>query len=286
MRRADALGGLRAGDARACTYTGRLSIDGKGLAPGLARDVTRGMGLLEKACIAGEVLACRVAVRWLADPEHARAVTDGTELRARLDQLLDCLTGVRDVCVQVGLNYSHGSEGYARDLARSAEAYERGCTLGERVACNNLGDAYEYGDGVPRDLPRAVELYNRACREGEALGCANLGHLIENGEGTPRDVPRARALYRDACASGNDYGCLHAQMAAVDSPATPAEAWRALERWQRACDGRNARACTFVGILYEDGPDGEARDEGRSLAAMKRACDLGEPRGCEWVRSR
>jgi TPR repeat protein len=269
------------GDARACMHTGRLLLDGKGL----PRDVTRGVGLLDRACVAGEVLACRVAVRWLADPEHAHAVTEGTEVRARLDRLLDCLTGEGAACTEVALDYSRGRDGYPRDLARSAEAYERGCTLDQKVACNNLGDAYEYGDGVRRDLPRAVELYDRACRGGEPLGCANLGHLIENGEGTPRDVPRARSLYRDACAAGDVYGCLHEAMSAVESPATPAEAQRALERWQRACDARSARACAFVGVLYEDGPDGYARDEDRSRWAMKRACDLGEPLGCAWVRS-
>ncbi len=273
------------GDARACTYTGRLLIDGKGL----ARDVTRGVGLLDRACVAGEVLACRVAVRWLADADHARAVPEGVELRARLDQLLDCLTGARDPCTEAGLSYSRGRDGFPRDLARSAEAYARGCTLDQKVACNNLGDAYEYGDGVRRDLSRAAELYDRACRGGEPLGCANLGHLIENGEGVARDVPRARALYRDACAANNAYGCMHEQMAAVESPATPAEALRALARWQRACDGHtagSARACIFVGLLYEDGPDGFARDEALSLKAFKRACDLGEARGCAWVQSR
>jgi hypothetical protein len=270
------------GDLRACTHAGRLSLDGHGV----ERDVTRGMALLERACVGGELLACRVAVRWLADAEHSRAVTEGAELRARLDQQLDCLSGVRDACAQAGLDYSRGREGYPVDHVRSAEAYDRGCVLGHRVACNNLGDAYEYGEGVRRDLTRAGELYERACRSGEALGCANLGHLIENGEGTPRDLPRARALYRDACAAGDDYGCLHEQMMAIESPATPAEAQRALERWQRACDAKNAHACTFVGILYEDGPDGLARDEARSLRAMKRACELGEARGCAWVRSR
>ncbi len=270
------------GDPRACTYAGRLVLDGRGV----PRDVTRGIDLLDRACGRGEILACRVAVRWLADAEHARVIEGGAEVRGRLDQQLDCLTGVRDACVEAGLSYGRGRDGYPLDVARSAEAYERGCTLGQKVACNNLGDAYEYGNGVRRDLARAAELYDRACQAGEPLGCANLGHLVENGEGVPRDVPRARTLYRDACAAGNDYGCLHEQMAAVESPATPAEAQRALERWQRACNARSARACAFVGILYEDGPDGLARDEERNMAAMKRACELGEPRGCAWVRSR
>jgi len=270
------------GDARGCAYAGRMYLEGHGL----GHDAARGVTLLDRACSGGVLLACRVAVRWLADAEHARAVDDGAHLRTRLDQQLDCLSGVRDACTDEGLDYSRGRNDYPRDLVRSAAAYDRGCVLGQKVACNNLGDAFEYGDGVKRDLTRAGELYERACRGGEPLGCANLGHLLENGEGSPRDVPRARALYRDACAAGNDYGCVHEDMSAVESPATPVEARRALERWQRACDARSAKACTFVGILYEDGFDGLARDEDRSVAAMKRACDLGDKRGCRWVESR
>jgi TPR repeat protein len=270
------------GDARGCGYAGRMYLDGSGL----EHDVARGVALLDRACGRDVLLACRVAVRWLADPEHAKAVTEGMEVRSRLDQHLDCLTGVRDQCAEEGLAYSHGREGYPRDLTRSAAAYDRGCMLGQKVACNNLGDAYEYGDGVIRDLTHAGELYDRACRIGEPLGCANLGHLLENGEGTPRDVARARALYRDACAAGSEYGCFHEQMSAVESPGTPAEAQRSLEKWQRACDARSARACAFVGLLYEDGPDGYARDEERSIRAMTRACELGEKLACTYVRTR
>ncbi|MGH7440709.1 MAG: hypothetical protein ACRENE_33875, partial [Polyangiaceae bacterium] len=56
-------------------------------------------------------------------------------------------------------------------------------------------------------------------------------------------------------------------------------------RWVRACEkDRDARACAFVGLIYDDGPDGFARDEARSQAAMSRACELGEPQACDWVR--
>ena len=139
------------------------------------------------------------------------------------------------------------------------------------MSCNNLGDASEYGRGVSRDFEHAASLYQRACSLGEALGCANFGHLLENGEGVARDVARARALYADACRSGEPYGCLHGEM--TDSHG-------GLDSWQRACDRGDARACTFVGIVYEDGPDGFHRDKERSLRALERACKLGDRRGC------
>jgi hypothetical protein len=38
--------------------------------------------------------------------------------------------------------------------------------------------------------------------------------------------------------------------------------------------------------MYEDGPDGRTRDETKSQQAMKRACELGNRRACEWTKVR
>lgn len=261
------------GDAEGCLYAGRMLLDGRG-AP---RDVQRGVSLLVRACDGDVAIACRVAVRWLADSAHARLVSGSQALADRLDRQHDCLLGKADACFAVGLRYSAGLDGFPLDASRSAAAYARGCDAGQSISCNNLGDACEYGRGVPRDLERAATLYQRACGLGEALGCANLGHLIENGEGVARDPARARVLYADACRSGDPYACLHAEM--IDSHGS-------LDSWQRACDRGSPRACTFVGIVYEDGPDGYHRDKDRSMRAMERACKLGDERGCAWVRGR
>lgn len=265
------------GDPTACLYAGRMTLDGRGV----QRDAEHGVALLVRACDADVAIACRVAVRWLADPEHARLVSDAPILRQRLDLEHECLTGQPGTCFAVGTRYAAGVDGFRADAARSAAAYARGCEAGESLSCNNLGDAHEYGRGVPRDLEHAAALYQRACSLGESLGCANLGHLLENGEGVARDVARARALYADACRSGDPstaaYACLHGEM--TDSHGTP-------ESWQRACDRGDAQSCAFVGIVYEDGPDGYHRDQDRSFRAMERACKLGNRRGCAWVSGR
>ena len=40
-----------------------------------------------------------------------------------------------------------------------------------------------------------------------------------------------------------------------------------------------------IDLLSALGPDGVARDEEKSMQAMARACDLGDTRACEWVKS-
>jgi len=268
------------GDGRACGFAGRMWLDGRGV----ARDAARGIGMLVRACDAGVRLACVVAVRWLAEAAHARELPDASDVRKRLEEEHACLTSEPEACYQVGLLFYFGASSYPRDRARAAQAYARGCDLGEPRACNNLGDALAYGEGVERDVVRSAAAYDKACALGEALGCANSGYMSEHGEGVARDRRRARALYRDACAGGEVYGCLHADMLAAQDAGAPRDTARALAAWSGACERRDARACAFVGVIYEDGPDGFARDSARSLEAMKRGCGLGEERACEWVR--
>jgi len=268
------------GDAAACGFAGRLWLDGRGVPP----DAERGMGMLARACDGGVALSCMVAVRWLADAEHARRVHDGPELRARLDVEHGCLIDNAEDCFRVGYALYTGHDGFPRDQRRAVEAYGRGCDLGHAYACNNLGDALAYGDGVARDVERAAATFGKACHLGEPLGCANYAFMLEHGEGVARDVARARALYRDACTSGDVYGCLHSEMMDAQDAGAPREVPRALAQWERACAAKDARACAFVGVVYEDGPDGYARDEAKSLRAMGRACQLGNKRACDWMK--
>ena len=261
------------GDAPACGYAGRMWLDGRGLAP----DVERGLGMVLRACEGGVALACIAGLRWLAEDRREQSVKDGPAFHKRLEDEHSCLTGSAEHCMELGQEFSVGRGLYPKDLVRSGVEYQRGCDLGNGLACSNLGDAYEYGNGVPRDLSRAATLYERACRLGQALGCSNLGHLLKHGEGVTRDVARARVLFRDACAAGDVYGCLHAALLVAEEAGAPRDPPRSVEHWQRACDARDARACAFVGVLFEDGPDGYARDEARSLKAMSRALSPASP---------
>ncbi len=270
-------------EPQACKFAGRLALEGHGV----PRDVERGLGLLEQACDEGVATACGVGVTWLAEGSHASEIESASETRARLEVKQACLLGQMDDCYELGLSYYFGRESFPTDRARAAQAYERACDLGDTRACNNLGDALTYAEGVPRDIARATALFARACHYGEALACANLGYMVEHGEGIARDVARARGLYRDACETGEVYGCLHSDMLAAVAAGAPSDPAQALEHWRRGCDRlRDARSCAFVGLLYEDGPDGQARDETKSQEAMSQACKLGDHRACEWLKAR
>jgi TPR repeat protein len=269
-------------DAPACNFAGRLVLEGHGV----PRDAKRGLELLERSCDGGFTIACAVGAAWLAEASHATEIEFASEARARFEVKHACLLGQADDCYELGLSYYVGRESFPQDRVRAAQAYERACNLGDTRACNNLGDALAYGEGMGRDVTRAAELFKKACHSGEALACANLGYMVEHGEGIDRDARRARDLYRDACSTGEVYGCLHSAMLAAVTAGAPSDPARSLAHWQRGCDqGRNAQSCAFVGLLYEDGPDGKARDEAKSTEAMSRACKLGERLACEWLKA-
>jgi TPR repeat protein len=271
------------GDPRACGFGGRLLLDGRGVAP----DAEHGIAMLAQACDDGDVAACAVAIRWLGDPSHKSSAEDDGDMRSRLESESSCWLGQPDPCFQVGRLFTGGGDGVSADPRRALRAFERGCELGERVSCNELGDALEYGDGAPRDLERAAALFERSCRLGAPIGCANLGYLAEHGEGVARDPARARALYGASCAAGETYGCRHIEMMAAQGAAggMPRDPSAALAYFQRGCDvRRDARACAFLSLLYLDGPDGLARDLPKSARTLATACRLGYRAACGWMR--
>jgi TPR repeat protein len=270
------------GDAKSCRFAGRLWLDGRGV----PRDEPRGLSLVVRGCDDGDALACMAGARWLADADHVRVAHAETELRDRLFAEHRCLMGESAECRRAAVIFEGGQGGTKHDEARAAQQYGRGCDLGDSVACNALGVALDYAEGVGRDPEHAALAFDRACKLGDSLGCANLGYMFENGEGIARDRARARALYRDACISGQVYACLHVEMLAAQDAGAPHDRDRAFAFWRRACEARDARACAFVAVMYEDGPDGKTRDEAKSQQTMKRACDLGNRRACEWMKMR
>jgi len=269
-------------DARACGFAGRLRLDGRGV----TRDAQRGVEMLLRACDGGFLTACVVGARTLADSADPD-IKDLLKQRVRFDLEQSCWAGQPESCYRAGFFFYLGHEAFPLDPVRATRLYERGCNLGDSRACNNLGDAFAYGQGVARDVERAAALFERACRLGEALGCANLGYMAEHGEGIDRDELRARTLYREACTTGEVYGCIHSEMMAAQDAGAPRDPAQALAHWREGCDQRrDASACAFLGILYEDGPDGMARDEAKSAQAMSLACELGNGRACDWMKSR
>jgi TPR repeat protein len=246
---------------------------------GVARDTVRGMKMLSAACDEDVVQACVAAIAWLAVSANARAIDSSSALRDRLAQEASCLAGQGEDCFRAGLGFEEGLRAFPVNPGLAVRAYERGCAQGNKHSCASLGEVLAGGEGTARDATRAAAVLERACSLGEPRGCASWGYMFEHADGVAKDLRRARSLYQGACTSGDPYGCLHSEMMAITRPG---DAAHALAGWERACEGGDGRACAFMGILYQDGGEGVARDKGKATEAMGRGCELGNRRACDW----
>ena len=55
------------------------------------------------------------------------------------------------------------------------------------------------------------------------------------------------------------------------------------ETFEKACDAGDALSCSSLGLLYNHG-DGVAQDRTRAVALLLKACRLGMPKACGWLK--
>ena len=71
-----------------------------------------------------------------------------------------------------------------------------------------MGIFYKLGQGVERDLAQSADFFNRACSADDAEGCYELGLFYEKGYGVGgADRARANALFAQACKGGYKEAC-------------------------------------------------------------------------------
>jgi hypothetical protein len=69
------------------------------------------------------------------------------------------------------LRLRRSAKGVAKDDARAAALYRKGCAGRDAMACDNLAVNYRHGEGVPKDNVFAAEFYGKGCDLGDAASC-------------------------------------------------------------------------------------------------------------------
>jgi TPR repeat protein len=145
------------GDGAACANAGLFYLAGKEV----PLDRGQAESLFRRGCDAGEAIACYDLAVSL-DERHAQA----DEAKRLFDEL--CTRSHVASCAASGdLAYSR------RDFERARTLWERSCASGVARSCNNLGVLYDNGQGVAKDRAAALSWFERACSAGEPLGCEN-----------------------------------------------------------------------------------------------------------------
>ena len=103
----------------------------------------------------------------------------------------------------LGTAYEHG-EGVPQDYTQAAVWYRLAAEQGEAVAQSNLGGMYRLGRGVPQDYVKAMTWYRRAAEQGNSSAQNNLGAGYLLGNGVPQDYVEAHMWFNLAAAQGSD----------------------------------------------------------------------------------
>lgn len=103
-------------------------------------------------------------------------------------------------------NYYKNLQGVStgKKQTAAAEMYRKGAELGQPGCQNNLGWAYEFGEGVPQNYAKARAWYTKAAEQNLSMALNNLGHMYEKGQGGPVDYARAKEYYERSMALGDD----------------------------------------------------------------------------------
>ncbi len=64
---------------------------------------------------------------------------------------------------------------------KASQLWDKACSMGNTVACYNLGVICTKGDGIVQDYKKASELYTKACQAGQDKGCQYHDKLDKQG---------------------------------------------------------------------------------------------------------
>ena len=102
----------------------------------------------------------------------------------------------------LGLAYQFGN-GKPKNYEEAARCFRRAAEQGHAGAQNNLGFLYHNGWGVPQDYSQAAYWYRLSAQQGNAWGQSNYGTCLEFGWGVKKDVNAAIEMYRRAASQGH-----------------------------------------------------------------------------------
>ena len=102
----------------------------------------------------------------------------------------------------LGLAYQFGN-GKPKNYEEAARCFRRAAEQGHAGAQNNLGFLYHNGWGVPQDYSQAAYWYRLSAQQGNAWGQSNYGTCLEFGWGVKKDLNAAIEMYRRAASQGH-----------------------------------------------------------------------------------
>ncbi len=185
------------------------------------------------------------------------------EAKSSDPEAVACDGGDLAACVAHADRLLKGSDAKAK---RGCEAaLRKACDGNVGRACSDLGSrclaAIILADGRKtyiKDKKDKAELNEKACKLDDGLGCFNIAKNYEEGYGVDQDEAKAEELMR-----------------------------KALTLLPKECEKNDGKSCLSLAMLYnpKSASTRVPKDEARSMAFYKKACDAGEEMACNVLKA-
>jgi TPR repeat protein len=231
-----------------------------------------------------------------------------------------CEQGNSQVCHNLASAYEYG-EGIKKDLSMAGTLYQKACSAGLLMSCNQLGGLLvqeAQGDQDTKWLSHAWKVLERACQGQLAESCTRQATLLQVTKVQPQLHTEARSqriveLYQHACTLGEALACRelstwsmapphHRQQGCTQGNAVACMAWQRVQSYavppvearqaelvfvhkelQGACKGKIGVSCAHLAWLYWQG-DGVSMNHDQARDYMQQACNLNAPSSCEKLK--
>lgn len=185
-----------------------------------------------------------------------------------------CSLGSPVACNEKGLIHWNNQEN-----ASALEMFSKACKMGEAVSCNNVGHYFYEGRGGEDKREQSLDGYQKACDMNHMPACNTLGVLSQNGVYSEKNVQQARIFFEKACKGGNGWGCYNAAQlykggVSVEQSDSVANAF-----FREACNLKIGPGCNWLGAQYRDSK-GTNKNDREALNYFEKACNFGEQSGC------
>ena len=172
----------------------------------------------------------------------------------------------------------------AKRYSEAAPLFERGCTGGSALACNQLGFLYEEGLGVPKTPAKSIPLYTKGCDLDSEVACFNLAVMYNQGIGTKQDYGKAATLYSKSCDAADAAACNSLGVMYHSGHGVSQDYARSAALYVKACSGGEAAACSNLGDCYLTG-DGVPKDLDKAKEYLNKGCTMGDKWGCDRLKA-
>ena len=157
------------------------------------------------------------------------------------------------------------------------------CDVGKAGACTFLGQTYQFGQGVPIDYRRALESYRKGCEAGGSGACGSLGGMYEAGQAVRADAQAALGFYQRGCEGGYAVACRNiGALLQRGAPGVPMDLVKTVAALGKACELGDGWSCLTAGLMHERA-QGTRQDYARAGELYRKSCDVRYAIGCQYL---